>query len=134
MSTRHVDTFLMVSDIGFLSYPFYICCLWLQAILSSLLIKNGACDDALTLCPTCLIFVAVVQRVDTVSEGIANYGGKINAVEKDLKKLGKFDVLRFIFKKIPQRESVMVCHFTNLFLRRSNWGKVGQYHHRDPGF
>lgn len=35
-------------------------------------------------------FVAVVQRVDSVSEGIANYGGKIIAVETDLKKLGEF--------------------------------------------
>lgn len=102
MPTRHVDTSLIVPSIGFLSYPFYICCLWLQAILSSLLIKNGACDQALTLSPTCVLFVAVVQRVDTVSEGIANYGGKINAVEKDLKKLGKFYVLWFIFNKIAQ--------------------------------
>ncbi|XP_029978981.1 collectin-12 [Sphaeramia orbicularis] len=44
------------------------------------------------LCTLLTIAVAVlgykvVQRVDTVSEGIANYGGKINAVEKDLKKL-----------------------------------------------
>lgn len=31
----------------------------------------------------------MVQRVDTVSEGIENYGGKITAVETDLKKLGK---------------------------------------------
>lgn len=30
-----------------------------------------------------------MQRVDNVSEGIANYGGKIIAVETDLKKLGK---------------------------------------------
>lgn len=30
-----------------------------------------------------------MQRVDSVSEGIANYGGKIVAVETDLKKLGK---------------------------------------------
>lgn len=37
-------------------------------------------------------FVTVVQRVDTVSEGIANYGGKINAVETNLKKLGKVHV------------------------------------------
>lgn len=30
----------------------------------------------------------MVQRVDSVSEGIANYGGKIVAVESDLKRLG----------------------------------------------
>ncbi|KAK5898044.1 hypothetical protein CgunFtcFv8_015497 [Champsocephalus gunnari] len=44
------------------------------------------------LCTLLTIAVAVlgykvVQRVDTVSEGIANYGGKIIAVETDLKKL-----------------------------------------------
>uniref|UniRef100_A0A3Q0SDB6 Collectin-12 n=1 Tax=Amphilophus citrinellus TaxID=61819 RepID=A0A3Q0SDB6_AMPCI len=44
------------------------------------------------LCTLLTIAVAVlgykvVQRVDSVSEGIANYGGKINAVETDLKKL-----------------------------------------------
>lgn len=31
----------------------------------------------------------VVQRMDNVTEGMQNYGGKINAVETDLKKLGK---------------------------------------------
>lgn len=31
----------------------------------------------------------VVQRMDIVTEGMQNYGGKINAVETDLKKLGK---------------------------------------------
>lgn len=36
-----------------------------------------------------LACLPVVQRVDSVSEGIANYGGKIVAVETDLKKLGK---------------------------------------------
>uniref|UniRef100_A0A8C3AU85 Collectin-12 n=1 Tax=Cyclopterus lumpus TaxID=8103 RepID=A0A8C3AU85_CYCLU len=46
------------------------------------------------LCTLLIIAVAVlgykvVQRVDNVSEGIANYGGKIIAVETDLKKLGK---------------------------------------------
>lgn len=35
-------------------------------------------------------FFTVVQKVDNVSEGIANYGGKITAFETDLKKLGKF--------------------------------------------
>ncbi|KAM9331906.1 collectin-12-like isoform 2-T2 [Pholidichthys leucotaenia] len=45
------------------------------------------------LCTLLTIAVAVlgykvVQRVDSVSEGIATYGGKINAVETDLKKLG----------------------------------------------
>ncbi|XP_031148780.1 collectin-12 [Sander lucioperca] len=44
------------------------------------------------LCTLLTIAVAVlgykvVQRVDSVSEGIANYGGKIMAVETDLKKL-----------------------------------------------
>ncbi|TDG97433.1 hypothetical protein EPR50_G00225580 [Perca flavescens] len=44
------------------------------------------------LCTLLTIAVAVlgykvVQRVDSVSEGIANYGGKIKAVETDLKKL-----------------------------------------------
>ncbi|XP_034026719.1 collectin-12-like isoform X3 [Thalassophryne amazonica] len=44
------------------------------------------------LCTLLTIAVAVlgykvVQRVDSVSEGIANYGGKITAVESDLKKL-----------------------------------------------
>ncbi|XP_068199852.1 collectin-12-like [Antennarius striatus] len=44
------------------------------------------------LCTLLTIAVAVlgykvVQRVDSVSEGIANYGGKIIAVESDLKKL-----------------------------------------------
>lgn len=44
------------------------------------------------LCTLLTIAVAVlgykvVQKVDTVSEGIANYGGKIIAVETDLKKL-----------------------------------------------
>ncbi|TNM96553.1 hypothetical protein fugu_016214 [Takifugu bimaculatus] len=44
------------------------------------------------LCSLLTIAVAVlgykvVQRVDTVSEGIENYGGKITAVETDLKKL-----------------------------------------------
>uniref|UniRef100_A0A8C3AV75 Collectin-12 n=1 Tax=Cyclopterus lumpus TaxID=8103 RepID=A0A8C3AV75_CYCLU len=48
------------------------------------------------LCTLLIIAVAVlgykvVQRVDNVSEGIANYGGKIIAVETDLKKLGKYD-------------------------------------------
>lgn len=33
--------------------------------------------------------LAVVQRMDNVTEGMQNYGGKINAVETDLKKLGK---------------------------------------------
>lgn len=32
----------------------------------------------------------MVQKVDSVSEGIANYGGKIIAVETDLKKLGTY--------------------------------------------
>lgn len=32
---------------------------------------------------------SVVQRMDNVTEGMQNYGGKINAVETDLKKLGK---------------------------------------------
>lgn len=36
------------------------------------------------------VVFTVVQRVDSVSEGIANYGGKIVAVETDLKKLGEF--------------------------------------------
>ncbi|XP_029313696.1 LOW QUALITY PROTEIN: collectin-12-like [Cottoperca gobio] len=45
------------------------------------------------LCTLLTIAVAVlgykvVQRVDSVSEGIANYGGKIIAVETDLKNLG----------------------------------------------
>uniref|UniRef100_A0A3Q1H1P6 Collectin-12 n=1 Tax=Anabas testudineus TaxID=64144 RepID=A0A3Q1H1P6_ANATE len=44
------------------------------------------------LCALLTIAVAVlgykvVQRMDSVSEGIQNYGGKINAVETDLKKL-----------------------------------------------
>lgn len=39
------------------------------------------CNDVFTL--------PVVQRMDNVTEGIQNYGGKINAVETDLKKLGK---------------------------------------------
>lgn len=33
-----------------------------------------------------------------MSEGIANYGGKIIAVETDLKKLGKFHVSGFKFE------------------------------------
>lgn len=45
------------------------------------------------LCPSCpSCFLTVVQRVDIVSEGIANYGGKIIAVESDLKKLGKVHI------------------------------------------
>lgn len=32
--------------------------------------------------------LSVVQRMDSVTEGIQNYGGKVNAVETDLKKLG----------------------------------------------
>lgn len=39
---------------------------------------------------TPFVFFAVVQRVDSVSEGIASYGGKIIAVETDLKKLGTY--------------------------------------------
>lgn len=31
---------------------------------------------------------SVVQRMDSVTEGMQSYGGKINAVETDLKKLG----------------------------------------------
>lgn len=40
-----------------------------------------------------LIFfvLAVVQRMDNVTEGMQSYGGKINAVETDLRKLGKSD-------------------------------------------
>lgn len=38
----------------------------------------------------CLLWAAVVQKVDNVSEGMENYGGKIIAVETDLKKLGEF--------------------------------------------
>ena len=63
---------------------------------SGLLIKYRACDETMTLTfvlPV-LFSLAVVQRVDSVSEGIANYGGKIIAVETDLKKLGKFYVQR----------------------------------------
>uniref|UniRef100_A0A8C3AKR6 Collectin-12 n=1 Tax=Cyclopterus lumpus TaxID=8103 RepID=A0A8C3AKR6_CYCLU len=33
----------------------------------------------------------VVQRMDNVTEGMQNYGGKINAVETDLKKLGNWE-------------------------------------------
>lgn len=65
--------------------------------ISCLLFKDGACDDT-NLCPTCPVFLSVVQRVDSVSEGIANYGGKIIAVETDLKKLGKSDVSGFKLK------------------------------------
>lgn len=36
-----------------------------------------------------LFFFPVVQRMDNVTEGMVNYGGKITAVETDLKKLGK---------------------------------------------
>lgn len=32
--------------------------------------------------------LSVVQKMDNVTEGMQNYGGKINAVETDLKKLG----------------------------------------------
>lgn len=42
-----------------------------------------------------LVSLSVVQRVDTVSEGIENYGGKIIAVETDLKKLGRSPVPEF---------------------------------------
>lgn len=34
------------------------------------------------------LLLPVVQRMDNVTEGMQNYGGKINAVETDLKKLG----------------------------------------------
>lgn len=77
--------------IGFLSDPIYIRCLWLQAVLSylfCLLMKDRACEA--NLCLPCPVFFTVVQRVDSVSEGIANYGGKIIAVETDLKKLGMY--------------------------------------------
>lgn len=40
----------------------------------------------------------VVQRMDNVTEGIQNYGGKINAVETDLKKLGKSPFTQFDMK------------------------------------
>lgn len=36
----------------------------------------------------CTSVLSVVQRMDSVTEGIQHYGGKINAVETDLKKLG----------------------------------------------
>lgn len=36
----------------------------------------------------CTPVLSVVQRMDSVTEGIQRYGGKINAVETDLKKLG----------------------------------------------
>lgn len=35
------------------------------------------------------IMSPVVQRMDSVTEGLQSYGGKINAVETDLKKMGK---------------------------------------------
>lgn len=37
----------------------------------------------------------VVQRMDNVTEGMQNFGGKINAVETDLKKLGKSPFTEF---------------------------------------
>lgn len=37
------------------------------------------------------LVLAVVQRMDNVTEGMQSYGGKINAVETDLRKLGKSD-------------------------------------------
>lgn len=37
-----------------------------------------------------IVMPSVVQRMDSVTEGMQSYGGKINAVETDLKKLGKF--------------------------------------------
>lgn len=36
-----------------------------------------------------IVMPSVVQRMDSVTEGMQSYGGKINAVETDLKKLGK---------------------------------------------
>jgi len=37
----------------------------------------------------CNVCSTVVQKMDNVTEGMENYGGKIMAVEADLKKLGK---------------------------------------------
>lgn len=66
---------------------------------------EGVCGETVT--PTfvlpVLCFLLVVQRVDSVSEGIANYGGKIIAVETDLKKLGKFLVSDFTVEKKPKQ-------------------------------
>lgn len=88
MPTRYVN----ISHIGtFLTRQ----CLWLQALLLFhfvLLLKT--CNDLVTLTflvPFVVVFFfAVVQKVDSVSEGIENYGGKIIAVETDLKKLGMY--------------------------------------------
>ncbi|CAL8313753.1 unnamed protein product [Merluccius merluccius] len=52
--------------------------LWFQAVWS---------QTGLTLVQGQTSLGPVVQRVDTVSEGMTNYGGKIMAVETDLKKL-----------------------------------------------
>lgn len=41
---------------------------------------------------------SVVQRMDSVTEGMQRYGGKINAVETDLKKLGKLPFAEYDIK------------------------------------
>lgn len=92
-------------SLSFLSDPCYMSCLWLRAILSSqfgLLIKVEARDDAMTLTFVLPVFVfaSVVQRVDSVSEGMENYGGKIIAVETDLKKLGEPDACAHLYASV----------------------------------
>ncbi|KAM7369799.1 hypothetical protein PAMP_011090 [Pampus punctatissimus] len=72
-------------------------CIWIQEGTQCTKCKNEwALKTSIALlyvlCTLLTIAVAVlgykvVQKVDSVSEGIANYGGKINAVETDLKKL-----------------------------------------------
>lgn len=46
-----------------------------------------------------IILLSVVQRMDNVTEGMQSYGGKINAVETDLKKLGKSHFAVYDIKK-----------------------------------
>lgn len=46
-----------------------------------------------------IILWSVVQKMDNVTEGMQSYGGKINAVETDLKKLGKSPFAVYDIKK-----------------------------------
>ena len=98
MPTRYVEMSLIGSVAEFHRFPLWSLLYMMSVVGGScgLLIKDITCDETVTLTFVLPILcsLAVVQRVDSVSEGIANYGGKIIAVETDLKKLGKFYVQR----------------------------------------